>query len=389
MLTLLRRAEMFSPAPMGKLDVLIAGGLIVGMGPTLEAPRGVETEVVDLDGASLAPGFLDAHVHLTGGGGESGPASRVPPARLSELATAGVTTCVGLLGTDTTTRSMESLVARTLGLREEGLSAYCWTGGYPVPPRTLTGSVRGDITFVDPIVGAGETAISDHRSSQPTLEELLRLAADCHVAGMMSGKAGVLHLHLGDGPRGLDLVRRALDGSELPPSVFHPTHVNRQTRLFDEAAELAGRGVTVDVTAFPVQDGDPGLSAADAILRWIERGLPRERLTCSSDGGGCLPVFDAEGRVTSMDVGRSSALAATLATLLARGVRLQDALPFFTSHVATVLRLGAKGSIRVGGDADLLVLGPRAEVRDVMARGKWLVRDAAPVVRGPFEPKAR
>jgi len=367
---------------------MVAGGVVVGMGPTLEAPRGVEAEVVDLEGAWLVPGLLDAHVHLTGGGGESGPASRVPPVTLSELATAGVTTCVGLLGTDTTTRSMESLVARTLGLREEGLSAYCWTGGYAVPPRTLTGSVRSDITFVDPIVGAGETAISDHRSSQPTLDELLHLAADCHVAGMMSSKAGVLHLHLGDGPRGLDLVRRALDGSELPPSVFHPTHVNRQTRLFDEATELAGRGVTVDVTAFPVQDGDPGLSAADAIQRWIDRGLPRERLTCSSDGGGCLPVFDAEGRVASMDVGRSSALAATLATLLARGVRLEHALPFFTSHVASVLRLQGKGRVRICGDADLLVLGPRGEVRDVMARGRWLVRNGAPVVRGPFEARA-
>ena len=386
MLTLLRRAEVFSPASIGRLDVLVAGGSIVGVAPTLEAPRGVDVEVVDLEGASLVPGFIDAHVHLTGGGGESGPASRVPPVTLSELATAGVTTCVGLLGTDTTTRSMESLVARTLGLREEGLSAYCWTGGYAVPPRTLTGSVRGDITFVDPIVGAGETAISDHRSCQPTLDELLRLAADCHVAGMMSGKAGVLHLHLGDGPRGLDLVRRALEGSELPPSVFHPTHVNRQTRLFDEATELAGRGVTVDITAFPVEDGDPGLSAADAILRWIERGLPRERLTCSSDGGGCLPVFDAEGRVASMHVGRSSALTATLATLLKRGLPLEHALPFFTTNVASVLRLGAKGSVRVGGDADLLVLGPRGEVRDVMARGKWLVRNAAPLVRGSFEP---
>jgi beta-aspartyl-dipeptidase (metallo-type) len=170
--------------------------------------------------------------------------------------------------------------------------------------------------------------------------------------------------------------------------VFHPTHVNRQTRLFDEATELAGRGVTVDVTAFPVQDGDPGLSAADAILRWIELGLPRERLTCSSDGGGCLPVFDAEGRVTSMDVGRSSALAATLATLLKRGLTAQDALPFFTSHVASVLRLAAKGRVRVGGDADLVVLGPGAEVRDVMARGKWLVRNGVPVVRGPFEPNS-
>ena len=80
---------------------------------------------------------------------------------------------------------------------------------------------------MDAIIGVGEVAISDHRSSQPTLDELLRLASEAHVGGLMSGKAGILHLHVGDGPRGLDLVREALDRSEIPARVFNPTHVNR------------------------------------------------------------------------------------------------------------------------------------------------------------------
>jgi beta-aspartyl-dipeptidase (metallo-type) len=383
-LRLLRRAEVYSPSPLGTQDILVAGGKILAIAKSIDPPRGVPVDEVDLAGAHLVPGLIDAHVHLTGGGGESGPQSRVPPVALSDLTTAGVTTCVGLLGTDTTTRSMESLVARTLGLRAEGLSAFCWTGGYTVPPRTLTGSVRGDIVFVDPIVGAGEIAVSDHRSSQPTLDELLRLAADCHVGGMMSGKAGVLHLHVGDGARGLDMVPRALDASELPPRVFHPTHVNRQKKLFEEAEALARRGVTVDVTAFPVEEDDPGLSAALAIGRWLDADLPRERLTCSSDGAGCLPVFDADGRIRSMDVGRASALTATIAALLLAGRRLEDVLPFFTSHVADVLRLGAKGRVAAGADADLVVMGAKGEIVSVMARGEWLVQKGE-VVRGPFE----
>jgi beta-aspartyl-dipeptidase (metallo-type) len=280
---------------------------------------------------------------------------------------------------------MESLVARTLGLRKEGVSAFCWAGGYAVPPATLTGSIRRDIVFVDPIVGAGEVAISDHRSSQPTLDEILRIASDCHVGGLMSGKAGVLHLHVGDGERGLSMIRQALDNSELPPRVFHPTHVNRQTRLFEEARALASRGVTVDVTAFPVESGDPGLSAEDAIDQWLRDGLPRERLTCSSDGGGCLPTFDRDGRIVAMDVGQSSALARTLRALLGRGRKLEDVLPFFTSHVASQLRLADKGRIAVGQDADLVVLGPDDSIRDVMARGRWVVQGARPMAFGPFE----
>jgi beta-aspartyl-dipeptidase (metallo-type) len=330
------------------------------------------------------PGLIDSHVHVTGGGGEAGPATRVPPIVLSALATAGVTSCVGVLGTDTTTRTMESLVARTLGLRAEGLSAWCWTGGYQVPPRTLTKSVRDDIVFIDPIIGVGELAISDHRSSQPTFDEFLRIAADCHVAGLMSGKAGVLHLHLGDGTRGLELVRRALDTSELPGRVFHPTHVNRQPRLFDEAISLAGRGACFDVTAFPPDDADPALPAANAIEAWLDAKLPAGRLTCSSDGAGCLPVFDGDGQLVSMDVGKPATLAQTLATLLRRR-DASEVLPFFTSNVATQLRLAGKGRIAEGADADLVVLDDAGMPRDVMARGTWLVRRGVSVVRGPFE----
>jgi beta-aspartyl-dipeptidase (metallo-type) len=385
----LRRAEVFSPSPLGPVDVLVAFGKIAALGRGIEPPKGVAVEEVDLSGKRLIPGLVDAHVHLTGGGGESGPSSRVPPVALTDLTTAGVTTCVGLLGTDTTTRSMESLVARALGLRDEGLSAFAWTGGYAVPPRTLTGSVRGDIVFVDPILGAGEIAVSDARSSQPTDDELLRLAADCHVAGMMSGKAGVLHLHVGDGARGLEFLRKALDHSELPARTFHPTHVNRNKRLFDEARELARRGVTVDVTAYPKGEDDPGLSAEEAILRWIADDLPRERLTVSSDGAGCLPVFDEHGRVHAMDVGRPSALTDALRSLAGAKHRLEDVLPFFTSHVADVLRLPNKGRLFAGGDADLVVLGDDVTVREVMAKGRWLVRDGAPVVYGPFEGRRR
>jgi beta-aspartyl-dipeptidase (metallo-type) len=238
------------------------------------------------------------------------------------------------------------------------------------------------------VLGVGEIAISDHRSSQPTLDELLRLAAEAHVAGLMTGKAGIIHLHLGDGARGLDLVRRALDGSEIPPRVFNPTHVNRRRGLFEEALELARRGCTVDVTAFPVEEGEDAHGAEDAVELYWRRGLPPERLTVSSDGGGCLPVFDDEGRVASMEVGSPGALAKTLKGLLGRGRPLEQILPIFTSNVARLLRLEAKGRIRVGGDADLVVLDDEGSVTDVMARGAWHVRQGRAVVRGTFEDPA-
>lgn len=385
-LLLLKHADVYAPEALGLHQLLIGGGKILWMGagdPGLPASLGAE--VVDLQGQRLIPGFIDAHVHVSGGGGEAGHATRVPAPGLSRYTRAGVTTVVGLLGTDDLARGMPELLAHVYGLREQGLSAFAWCGGYHLPPSTLTGSVRGDIALVEPILGVGELALSDHRSSQPTLDELLRVASEAHVAGLMSGKAGVVHLHLGDGERGLDLVRRALDTSELPPRVFQPTHVNRRKALFEEAIALAQRGCHIDITAFPVEDGEDAWSAEDALLRYLDSGAPPHRVSLSSDGGGCLPSFDAEGRVTHMDVGDSWSLATTLQTLLARGLPLDRALPAFSCNPAALLRLHGKGRIAVGMDADLVALGDDGLPASVWAGGELHWQAGKAVRRGMFE----
>ena len=383
---LLRNADVHAPEALGLRPLLLGGGKILWMGdaePALPAALGVET--IDLDGARLIPGFIDGHVHVSGGGGEAGFATRVPAPLLSRYTMAGVTSVIGLLGTDDATRSTAELLSHVYALREQGLSAWAYCGGYHLPLATLSGSVRGDIALVEPLIGIGELAISDHRSSQPTLDELLRLASEAHVAGLMSGKAGIVHLHLGDGARGLDLVRQALDTSELPPRVFQPTHVNRKKALFEEAIALAKRGCHVDITAFPVEEGEDAWPADEALIRYLDSGAPPQRVSISSDAGGCLPCFDGEGRVCGMDVGHSGAMLDTLNALLARGLPLARALPAFTSNVADLLRLPGKGRIAVGCDADLVVLEATTGLRHVLAGGRFHVRAGSVVRRGMFE----
>ena len=384
MLTLLLNAELYDPEPRGRMHLLVAGERVAWLGR--EVPRiGVPAEERDLAGRRVIPGLVDCHVHLTGGGGEAGPETRVPPVALSRMTTGGVTTAVGVLGTDDAIRSPSELVAVARGLNAEGLTAHCLTGGYHLPPATVTGSVRRDLVLIDLILGVGEVAISDHRSSQPTLDELLRVAADAHVGGLMSGKAGVLHLHVGDGERGLQPVRDALDRSELPAAVFNPTHVNRRRALFEEAMALAERGCTVDITAFPVGEDEDGWSAVEAVTRYLAAGLPPDRVTVSSDGGGCLPRFDGDGRVTRMDVGSPAAPFETLRSLLACGLPLERALPAFTANPARLLRLRRKGRLGAGADADLVVLDEGGGIASVMARGRWHVEEGRAVVRGAFE----
>ena len=385
-LLLLRNAQVHAPEPLGQQHLLLGGGRILWMGPALsELPATLAVETLDLQGRRLLPGLIDAHVHVTGGGGEAGFRTRVPPQGVSRFTRAGITTVVGLLGTDDVARGPRELLATVYALREEGLSAFAFTGGYHLPPPTLTGSVRGDLVLIEALIGIGEVAISDHRSSQPTLDELLRLAADAHVAGLMTGKAGVLHLHLGDGVRGLELVRQALAQSELPPRVFHPTHVNRRRALFEEALALAVQGCTIDLTAFPVAEGEDAWSAADGLIRFLDSDAPPQNITISSDAGGCLPVFDADGHVYRMGVGESGALLETLREVLTRGVPLERALPAFTRNPARLLRLADKGRIRVGADADLLVLDEAGVAHHVLAAGVLHLRGGCVQHHGTFE----
>jgi beta-aspartyl-dipeptidase (metallo-type) len=202
---------------------------------------------------------------------------------------------------------------------------------------------------------------------------------------MIAGKAGILHLHLGDGERGLDLVRRALEDSELPARVFNPTHINRRKALFDESVELARHGCTVDITAFPVAADEDAWPADVALTKYLESGAPADRITVSSDGGGCLPVFNDEGEMLQMDIGRPASLIATLGDLLGAGVPLEDVLPAFTSNVASILRLRDRGRIGKGLAADLLVLDENNGISDVMVAGIWHVAEGEQKVFGEFE----
>lgn len=387
MFELITNANIFAPAPLGLRHLLVCAGKIAYIGKQLPQLDDVlDVVVTDLDGARLVPGLIDAHTHLTGGGGEAGASTRVPPLALSQITSAGVTSVVGLLGTDDLTRSTQNLVSQVMGLREEGLSAWCYTGGYHLPATTLTGSVRSDIVNLEPVIGVGETAISDHRSSQPTVDEILRLASEAHVAGLMTGKAGIVHFHLGDGRRGLEIIRNCLQISEIPARVFNPTHVNRNKALFEEACELSHSGCNVDVTAFPQDADDSGWSAEDAVLRYLDKNCDATRLTISSDGGGCLPHFNEQGELLKMGFASCAAMADTLKSLLDRGLPEQTVLPLLSSNVANLLKLKHKGQIQSGYDADLVVLDQSNRIVSVMARGVWQMKNNKQLVSGLFEP---
>ncbi|KLU67860.1 isoaspartyl dipeptidase [Desulfosporosinus acididurans] len=384
---LLKNAKIYSPNYIEETDVLIVGSSIAVIGKNLHLPDFVEGEEIDLQGMILTPGFIDAHVHICGGGGEAGPASRTPEIQLSQLTLSGTTTVVGCLGTDSVSRSISELLTKAHALEDEGISTFIYSGAYQVPVRTLLPTLQQDLALIEKVIGAGEIAISDHRSAQPQIAELERLASEARVGGMLGSKAGVVHLHLGEGKRGLDYIWKILEQTEIPITQFMPTHINRTHSLLEQGIQFLQAGGHIDLTA-----GCDDFSAelqVPAVLSMLEqRNLLNERITVTSDGNGSMPQYNEEGVLVGMGVGSVEVLWRDVREAVHHhGVALEKALSTITSNVARVLSLKNKGMIRVGYDADLVVLDESLQVRDVWAKGNYMVRNKTPLIRGTYEKK--
>jgi beta-aspartyl-dipeptidase (metallo-type) len=387
MVILIRNGDVFAPEPLGRKDVLVAGGVIAAVAdPGRIRVEGLEADVVDAAGQRVLPGLIDPHVHILGGGGEGGPATRAPEIRVEDIVSSGVTTVIGCLGTDGVTRHMTSLLAKARALEIEGVSTFIYSGSYEVPVRTLTGSVRSDLVLIDKVIGAGEIAVSDHRSSQPTFDEIARLAAECRVGGMLGGKAGVLHLHAGDGKRRLELLFRLIRETEIPASQVVATHMTRNPQLFEQALEWVAAGGSIDVTVGPDPvPPDPEVRFEDAIARFKGLDLAFTRLMASSDSNGSMPVFDEAGRLVRLTIATERDLFRKFIEILRRELLpVETAARVFSTNAADFYKLGQKGHIEEGRDADLIILDKDLALSDVFARGRRMIAAGRLLARGTF-----
>jgi beta-aspartyl-dipeptidase (metallo-type) len=356
--TLIEHGEVYTPVSIGAQSVLVCRDKIAKIGPVdagALAALGLPYTHIDASGCIITPGFVDPHQHLIGAAGEAGFASRMPEVALHDIVSAGITTVVGCLGTDTVTRHLTALLAKARQLQAQGITAYIYTGGFPVPPVTLTSSVMHDLILIDLVIGVGEIAIADARSSQPTQQELARLVAEAMVGGKVGGKAGVTHVHVGPGRARLSLLHALLDHHEVCAAQLYATHINRSEALMDDAITLARRGAYVDLDTVEAD-----------LVQWLhyyrKYDGPLRQLTVSSDahtlGGRPRKLYQQ-----------------FVASVCAAVLPLEDVLPLFTCNAARALHLHDKGRVQVNRDADLLVLdADTLAIVHVLARGRQIVR---------------
>jgi len=378
---LIKNIEVFAPQNLGIKDVLIAGDRIECIHDLIELDMDC-VQVINGSGKRLIPGLIDQHVHITGGGGEGGVTTRVPEIHIKDFIRNGITTVVGLLGTDGTTRSVELLVAKAKSLNELGMTAFALTGSYEYPTITLTGEIKRDMVYVQEIIGT-KIAISDHRASHVSNNELLRVASNTKVGGMLSGKAGVLTIHMGDGKKGLQPIFECLEDSDLHAVSFRPTHLNRNDKLLEESFKFARIGGFVDYTCGITGYRRP----AEVISMMKSEALPTDRVTVSSDGYGSYSSYDLDGNLLKIGCSPVDSLIGELKCLVQeKKFSLDQALPFFTTHVAEAIgQSKEKGKIKAGFDADMLILNQSMEIETYIAKGDVLMNEGILTKKFPYE----
>lgn len=387
-LIILGQAEVYAPEYSGKKDILLSGERILALADKIEACKlgPFDIEYRDAKGHIVIPGLIDAHVHIAGAGGEGGPSTRTPEMQLSQMLAGGITTVIGCLGTDGITRTPESVLMKVKSLRAEGASAWMYTGSYQVPTPTITGSISRDLALIDEIIGAGEIALSDHRSSCPTTPELIRLVEEARVGGMLGGKAGIVNIHMGDAKNPFHPIEEAVKHSELKYRQFFPTHCNRNHYIFDDAKKY-GREGYIDVTAssYPYF-AEFEIKPSSAIAAFLNAGVPPEHITMTSDGNGSLPHFNEKGELLQLEMGQPKSIYDEWVDMVKiEKLPMETALRTITSNVASILKLSAKGRIRPGFDADLVVVDKDLVIKDVIMRGKRVVKDGVILKKGTYE----
>jgi beta-aspartyl-dipeptidase (metallo-type) len=374
MFTLLKNATVYSPDYLGRKDILFCFDKIVSVEDGINASGLSDVQIVDCRDRIIFPGFIDLHVHITGGGGEGGYLTRTNSAKAKEILNNGTTTVVGVLGADSVTRSVENLYAKARQLELQGLSTYMYTGSYQVPVTTLTGSIQSDMVFVDKIIGVGEICLADSRAFHATFEEICRIAAQTRNGALISGKAGLVHFHIGPGNEGLDYLFRLIRETQIPKAHFLPTHVNRTRKLFEQAVDYLQEGGYTDMTAgFIPSDQDPDCIATyDAIKRLIDVGADISRVTMSSDAYGSVPVFDDRGNVVSSDTVSTKILFEEISVAIKElGIPAEKAISIITRNASRVLKIdNKKGTLEVGKDADCVICDKDLNIVNVFAMGK-------------------
>ncbi len=317
------------------LDVAVFGPWIAGLGESYDAAR-----VVDLQGAFLVPGLIDAHVHI-----ESSLAT--PPEFARAVVPRGTTTVVcdpheiaNVHGLDGMNFMLEA---------SEGLPLSVFVMASSCVPATHLST-------------AGAALDAEALAGLLAHPRVLGLAELMNFPGTIHGDPGVLAKLDRFAGRVVDGHAPGVSGKALNAYVAAGPRSDHECTTPEEATEKLRRGLHVFLRE---------ASNAKNLKALMPALTPtnRRRVSLCTDDRQPADLLD-EGGIDAM-----------LRTLMAGGMAPTDAIPLATLNPAEYFGLHDRGAIAPGRRADLLVvvgdLG-RMDVREVYSGGELVASDGSP-----------
>jgi beta-aspartyl-dipeptidase (metallo-type) len=390
MFKLLTGGEVYAPEKLGKVDILVTNDRIVAVEENLELPSKYECEVVDATDKIIYPGFVDTHIHFTGADDGQGPVGHTYDVSWQDIVESGVTTAVGTLGGEMWVRTLEQLYGKAIELDKMGLTTYIYTGGFHIPPITITGSVRRDIILLEKVRGL-KTAISDATTSHHTWRELAELVSEVNIGAETVKKTAVTHVHVGRRPQRMDMLFELIENTGLDPKGIVPTHVNRITPdVIAQGIDWIKRGGVVDLTTqMRREEGTlTGVKTEYAVKRMLDAGCPIEGITISSDANCPMAIRDSSGKQIGLYVALVDFNRREIRDIVRNSVApFEEALKMVTTNPARVLGIDdRKGRIKPGYDADIVIANKPEDLKidKVYSKGNMLVDGGKALFQGHY-----
>ncbi|MUN40902.1 N-acetylglucosamine-6-phosphate deacetylase [Actinomadura litoris] len=381
-MTVLRDARLVLPGGVRRGDLHIRDARIVPEPASPSVAGGSDTapsEVIDLGGRYVVPGFVDMHVH--GGAGASYQAGTAEDARRAAAfhLAAGTTTTIASLVTGDP-RELADAVAALADLAADGVLAGVHLEG-PYLARERCGA--HDPALLRPPdldefrrlaeLGRGHLRMITVAPELPGALDLVRAAGDAGVI------AAVGHT---EAPGAI--ARAAFDaGARVATHLFNAMRPLHHREGGPIAAALTDPRVTVELI-------NDGVHVEPAVARLAFDAAGPGRVALITDAMAAAGMGDGDYRLGVMDVqvrggratlaGGSSIAGSTITmadgfrrAVTEVGLPIERAAEAAALTPARALGIDARvGSLEPGKDADLLVLDDDLTVSRVMKGGRWL-----------------
>ena len=367
----------------GPRDVLIAKGKIAAVGRNIRLGRGVEAQVSDAKGLWVLPGLIDLHVHLREPG-RTEDETVLSGARAA--ARGGVTTVLTMPNTVPATDSPAVIARVKRAARKAPVNVL-------VAAAVTKGQKGGELTDFERCAAAGAAAFSDdgfpvmdgglmrralNRAKKLGLP-LLDHAEDLGATGEgVLGEAAAKRLKVAGIPPESEVLMAARDISlsALTGSPLHLCHVScaGTVELLREAkrqglpvtAEAAPHHFTLTEAQIP-----GGRAAADWKMKPPLRGLSDRAAVRAALADGTIDCVATDHAPHSPDkkakgvcgapfgiIGLETSLALSLELWRAGLLSPKSLVERLSAAPARILGLKAKGTLRRGADADLVLVDP-------------------------------